>query len=62
MYTINGSDLVKNKTVRMMIFTRKLSPDEGFQVFKDELSHTHFQFIWGKISYKGNKATITHTL
>lgn len=45
-----------------MIFTRKLSHDEGFQVFKDELSHTHFQFIWGKISYKGNKAMITHTL
>lgn len=50
------------QTVRMMTVTRKLSPDEGFQVFKDELSHTHFQFIWGKISYKGNKAMITHTL
>lgn len=46
--------------VKTAIVTRKLSSDEGFQVFEDELPHTHFQFVWGKISYKGYKFTITH--
>lgn len=48
------------KTVKMAIFTRKLSSDEAFQVFEDELPHTHFQFIWGKIRYKGYGFMIPH--
>lgn len=34
----------------MVYFTSKLSSDKGLQVFKDVLSDTHFQFIWGKVS------------
>lgn len=47
-------------TVKTAIVTRKLSSDEGFQVFEDELPHTHLQLIRGKIGYKGHKFTITH--
>lgn len=41
-------------------FTSKVSSDKSLQVFKDVLSHTHFQVIGCKIGWKGNTHTQAH--